>query len=83
MDILIRNVPPDIVKVIEQKAKKAGVSRQSYLLTQICRMSQTDSFTQERNRYSTLMKDIGKIIENQAREISGLSDKIDMLNERI
>ena len=72
MDVLIRNVPPDIINSIEQKAKKANVSRQSYILTQLCRMAQMDSFVQERNEYASLVKTLGKIIDNNTSELSVL-----------
>ena len=77
MDILVRNIPPDIIKIIEQKAKKANVSRQTYILTQLCRMAQMDSFVQERNEYASLVKKLGRIIEYNTSELSALIEKID------
>lgn len=83
MDILIRDVPDDICKIINKKTKKANVSRQIFLLTWLCRMAQMDSFIEERNEYSTLIKTMGKVIENNSKELSYLIDKIDEMSERI
>ncbi len=40
-DVLIRNVPDDVVSAIEAKAKRLGLSRTEYLRRQMLRVAST------------------------------------------
>lgn len=64
MNILIRNVNESTLKSIDNKAKKAGMSRQEYLVQQLNRMAAVDAYREEREEYATLVKNMSVVIEN-------------------
>lgn len=70
MNILIRNVNESTLKSIDNKAKKAGMSRQEYLILQLNRMAAVDAYREEREEYATLVKNMSVVIENNT-EILG------------
>lgn len=69
MDIIIRNVDPTIVKAIDNKAKKIELSRQQYLLNQLNRIATIEAFAEERREYSTLVKNMGIIIQQNTESL--------------
>ena len=42
MDVLIRDVPDDVISAIEAKAKRLGLSRTEYLRRQMARVATTN-----------------------------------------
>lgn len=74
MDIIIRNVDPTIVKAIDNKAKKIELSRQQYLLNQLNRIATIEAFAEERREYSTLVKNMGIIIQQNTESLQQIID---------
>ena len=74
MDIIIRNVDPTIVKAIDNKAKKIELSRQQYLLNQLNRIATIEAYAEERREYSTLVKNMGIIIQQNTESLQQIID---------
>lgn len=83
MDMLIRGIDETIIKEIDKKAKKIGLSRQEYLKNHIERLAQHDIFSEERNEYTTLVKNMAVIIGNNTEELNELKQMVQqLLDER-
>lgn len=83
MNIIIRDIDPLIIQAIDEKAKQIHVSRQQYLLQQINRMATIDVFREERDEYSTLVKNIAKIIGQNTEQLNDFTKAIEELKEMI
>lgn len=83
MDIIIRDIDPAIIRTIDEKAKQIHISRQQYLLQQINRMATIDVFREERDEYSTLVKNIAKIIGQNTEQLNDFTKAIEELKELI
>ncbi|MGN0496929.1 MAG: hypothetical protein ACI4GW_11940 [Lachnospiraceae bacterium] len=83
MDIIIRDLDPATVRSIDEKAKQIHISRQQYLLQQINRMATVDVFREERDEYSTLVKNIAKIIGQNTEQLNDFTKTLEELKEMI
>ncbi len=83
MDIIIRNVDPGILRSIDEKAKQLHISRQQYLLQLVNRTATIDVFHEERDEYSTLVKNMGKIIGQNTEQLTELATLLTELKESI
>ncbi len=81
MNITIRDVDAVVAEVLAAKAKKAGMSRQQYLLLQLNRMATVDVYYEERNEYRTLVKNISSVIERNTEQLQKISEYLDELRE--
>lgn len=79
MDIIIRDVDPAIIRSIDEKAKKIKLSRQQYLLQQINRMATIDVFHEERDEYSTLVKNMAVIIGHNTDQLKQFTQEMETL----
>lgn len=83
MEILIRNLEPATVRTLDEKAAKAGMSRQEYLLMELNRMAVADAFHEERREYSTLVKNMGMVIKNNTEQLQEVAELLeDILENR-
>lgn len=82
MEILIRNLEPATVRTLDEKAAKAGMSRQEYLLMQLNRMAAADAFHEERREYSTLVKNMGLVIKNNTEQLQEVADLLQDVLEK-
>lgn len=70
MDILIRKVPGNVVALIDEKAKKRGVSREEFLREQLSLISLDDEIKRVQDREAMMMNKLSKIIELNTKVIS-------------
>ena len=83
MEILIRNLEEATVKTLDRKAEKAGMSRQEYLLMYLNRLAAVDAYREEREEYSTLVKNMGVIIGNNTEQLSKVAELIEDIAEKM
>lgn len=83
MEILIRNLEEATVKTLDKKAEKAGMSRQEYLLMYLNRLAAVDAYREEREEYSTLVKNMGVIIGNNTEQLSKVAELIEDIAEKM
>ncbi|MGN0436973.1 MAG: hypothetical protein ACI4F4_00495 [Lachnospiraceae bacterium] len=83
MNIIIRDIDPVIIQAIDEKAKQIHVSRQQYLLQQINRMATIDVFREERDEYSTLVKNIAKIVGQNTEQLNDFTKAVEELKKMI
>ncbi len=82
MEILIRNLEPATVRTLDEKAAKAGMSRQEYLVMQLSRMAAADAFHEERREYSTLVKNMGLVIKNNTEQLQEVAELMQDILEK-
>ena len=70
MDILIRKVPGNVVALIDEKAKKRGVSREEFLREQLSLISLDDEIKRVQDREAMMMNKLSKIIDLNTKVIS-------------
>lgn len=70
MDILIRKVPGNVVALIDEKAKKRGVSREEFLREQLSLISLDDEIKKLQDREVMMMNKLSKIIDLNTKVIS-------------
>ncbi len=70
MDILIRKVPTNVVALIDEKAKKSGVSREEFLREQLLLISLDDEIKKIQDREAMMMNKLSKIIDLNTKVIS-------------
>jgi len=83
MDIVIRNVSEATAKALSNKARKAGMSRQEYLLNYLNRLSMVDAYREEREEYATLVKNMGAIVGNNTEQLQRVIVVLDDLLEQV
>lgn len=86
MDIVIRNVSEATAKVLSSKARKAGMSRQEYLLNYLNRLAIVDAYREEREEYSTLVKNMGAVVGNNTEQLQRVAvlmeDLLDKMEDK-
>ncbi|WP_133015754.1 ribbon-helix-helix protein, CopG family [Clostridium cuniculi] len=70
MDILIRKVPGNVVALIDEKAKKRGVSREEFLREQLSLISLDDEIKRVQDREAMMMNKLSKVIDLNTKVIS-------------
>lgn len=70
MDILIRKVPGNVVALIDEKAKKRGVSREEFLREQLSLISLDDEIKRVQDREAMMMNKLSKIIDLNTKVMS-------------
>lgn len=70
MDILIRKVPGNVVALIDEKAKKRGISREEFLREQLSLISLDDEIKRVQDREAMMMNKLSKIIDLNTKVIS-------------
>lgn len=70
MDILIRKVPGNVVALIDEKAKKRGVSREEFLREQLSLISLGDEIKRVQDREAMMMNKLSKVIDLNTKVIS-------------
>lgn len=70
MDILIRKVPGNVVALIDEKAKKRGISREEFLREQLSFISLDDEIKRVQDREAMMMNKLSKIIDLNTKVIS-------------
>lgn len=70
MDILIRKVPGNVVALIDEKAKKRGVSREEFLREQLLLISLDDEIKRVQDREAMMMNKLSKVIDLNTKVIS-------------
>ncbi|EDT69978.1 conserved hypothetical protein [Clostridium perfringens D str. JGS1721] len=76
-DILIRDVPEDIVFKLDELVKKSGAkSRNDFLKRQLELMSSLEELKRIEGNYSYLIKKLGKIIEYNSALMEVLAEEI-------
>lgn len=83
MEILIRNLEESTVRTLDKKAKKAGMSRQEYLLMHLNRLAEVDAFREERGEYSTLVKNMGVIIGNNTEQLQKAAELMEDIKDKL
>ena len=81
-DILIRDVDETVVKVLSQKAKKADMSREKYILTHLNRLAMVDVYREEREEYATLVKNMGAIIGNNTDHLKKVIELLEEIADK-
>lgn len=69
MDIVIRNISNATATALSNKARKAGMSRQEYLLNYLNRLAVVDAYREEREEYATLVKNMGAVVGNNTAQL--------------
>ena len=82
-DILIRAVDDTVAKALSQKAKKVGMSRQEYILMHLNRLATVDAYREEREEYSTLVKNMGAIIGNNTDHLQRVIELMEEIEEKM
>jgi len=70
MDIVIRNLNPAIVKEVDEKAKKEGISRQEYLKNKIEKLSILNGITDREQEYRFYLDKMQQMMD-QATNMMG------------
>lgn len=70
MDILIRKVQGNVVALIDEKAKKRGISREEFLREQLSLISLDDEIKKVQDRELIMMNKLSKIIDLNTKVIS-------------
>lgn len=70
MDILIRKVQVNVVALIDEKAKKRGISREEFLREQLSLISLDDEIKKVQDRELIMMNKLSKIIDLNTKVIS-------------
>lgn len=83
MEIVIRNVSEATAKALSSKARKAGMSRQEYLLNYLNRLAVVDAYREEREEYATLVKNIGTVVGNNTEQLQRVADLMEDLIEKM
>ncbi len=83
MEILIRNLEESTVNTLDKKAQKAGMSRQEYLLMHLNRLAVVDAYREEREEYSTLVKNIGVIIGNNTEQLQKVAELMEEITDKM
>lgn len=83
MDILIRGLGRATVKTLDEKAAKAGMSRQEYLLMYLNRLAAVDAYREEREEYSSLVKNIGTVIGNNTDQLLKVAELMEEIVDRL
>lgn len=83
MDILIRGLGRATVKTLDEKAAKAGMSRQEYLLMYLNRLAAVDAYREEREEYSSLVKNIGTVIGNNTEQLLKVAELMEEIVDRL
>lgn len=82
-DVLIRNLEESTIKTLDNKAKKAGMSRQEYLLMYLNRLATVDAYREERGEYSTLVKSMGVIIGNNTEQLQKAAELMEDIKDKL
>lgn len=83
MEILIRNLEESTVNTLDKKAQRAGMSRQEYLLLHLNRLAAVDAYREEREEYSTLVKNIGVIIGNNTEQLQKVAELMEEITDKM
>lgn len=83
MEIKIRNLSEATVRTLNQKAKKAGLSRQAYLQDHLERLAAVDAYRNEREEYSTLVKNMAVVIGNNTEQLAKVADFMEEIMDKI
>lgn len=83
MDILIRGLGRATVNTLDEKAAKAGMSRQEYLLMYLNRLAAVDAYREEREEYSSLVKNIGTVIGNNTEQLLKVAELMEEIVDRL
>lgn len=83
MDIVIRNVSEATGKALSNKARKAGMSRQEYLLNYVNRLAMVDAYREEREEYATLVKNMGAIVGNNTEQLQKVVELMEDLRDKV
>lgn len=70
MDILIRKVSGNVVALIDEKAKKRGVSREEFLREQLLLISLDDEIKRVQDREAMMINKLSKIIDLNTKVMS-------------
>lgn len=70
MEIKIRNVPKNIVALIDEKSKRLGISREEFLREQLKLISLDDEVKKVQDREMLMMNRLIKIIDINTKVIS-------------
>lgn len=81
MEVKVRGLQASVVKSIDEKASKQGLSRNEYLKRAIERMATIDVFYEERNEYVSLVKSMESIIRHNTDEISRYKDSMERIEK--
>ena len=70
MDILVRKVPANVVALIDEKAKKRGISREEFLREQLLLISLDDEIKKVQDREAMMMNKLSKVIDLNTKVMS-------------
>ena len=79
MDIVIRNISEATAKALSSKARRAGLSRQEFLLNYLNRLAVVDAYREEREEYATLVKNMGIVVGNNTEQMQRVAELIEDL----
>jgi len=83
LKITIRNISEATAQALSEKARKAGMSRQEYLLNYLNRLAMVDAYREEREEYATLVKNMGAIVGNNTEQLQRVIVVLDDLLEQV
>ncbi|TES50315.1 hypothetical protein E2L07_16105 [Halalkalibacterium halodurans] len=81
MNVIVRNLNPTKVKVIDELAKEKGMSRQEFLKVQIEKIATTNELSEIEDKYQLLLEKVILVLEQNTETMKKIYKVIEELSE--